>query len=673
MSHFFSWIANVPLVIGVAATVYVPGFLVMRAARFSRVVAVVLAPAMTFAIVGVSAIAFDLAGLRWNVLTFVAASLLAIALAGAVGHCCEPGPTRSFRFGPAQWPDGKLRQIQWPIGIAIAFLVIPTLFLTDPAVPSSQADPMFHNNAVNAVIKTGNASTFGAMSPMYGIQAIDTSYPSVWHALVAVLGTGAIMPASHALAYVIIPVIAVISLVFFVRTSLPDNPTAWAIAPVVLLAMPYFPNFLTISRGFWPNSLALAVVPALLGFGLLAIRNATSTRRREAIVLALVFLGALAGLGFTHPGAVFSLLWPIFPVVLLSGVVAVVRAVRERRLTRSRGLAIGGLAVFSAGSALLALHPRVQAFLIRPHPRSWNTRERLATLTSELQHVNPLLIVLAAVAGIAVITLAIIAVRTAWQEPDARWIVIAWLAQWLVVFGAYVDGNIFSTIAGIWYHDPKRLMAMQTLFTTVLAAVLIARWISSRPHRTGPIVTLTLAVSIALGVLTRVVSVYPDARPPIGPENIIDSYEEIALLEQLDQLAPPGSVILGDAATGIGYAPAYSDVNVVFPQVNFHPHDMDGWYLRRRFRDIHTDPQVCTILTSRGIGYYYEDDPIIYQNRNRSEIWPGLYGVDTTRGFTKIADTDGGTLWRIDVCGPIGEPDWWDLGARTHSHPESRE
>lgn len=668
MGYLVDWFGYTHLVIGLLAAVYVPGFLAMRSAQFSVVVSLVVAPAITFVIVGVGGIVLDLLGIPWNLASFIVTSLLAVGLAYGLGKLADPGQVRRADVGilPA-----TARRLAWSFGLALAFLILPILWIADPVTPSTQADPIFHYNGVNAVVETGSVSMITAMAPQYGIQTVNAVYPTVWHGLLALFGSGSIMAANHAFAYVVIPAMSLVSLVFFVRVALPAHPTAWIASPIVSLALPYFPNFLTVSRGFWPNSLALSVVPAILGLFVLIARYASAVRLKELGLTSLVALTALAGIGFAHPGAVFSALWPVLPTVLIVGGVAVVRAVRERDVPRVRGIAIGGLVAFLIGVTILLTQPRVASFLHRTHPRSWDTRERLDTLGQTLSGINPALIGLGAIAGIAVIALLVVAVRVAWRVPDARWIVIAWFAQWLLVVGAYVDGNLFSAIAGIWYHDPKRLMAVQVIFTAVIIALLVDR-AAARLGEGGARYALAVgvvAISLAAGVATRAGSVYPDARPAIGPDRIIDSREEIALLRDLDDLVPPGSVIVGDATTGLGYAPAYSHANVVFPQVNGRGADIDGGYLRDHFHDIHFDPHVCNILSEYNIGYYYEDDPLIYQKRDRAETWPGLYGVDTSRDFTKIAETDGGTLWRIDACGHIGEPDWWDLDARFYPLP----
>lgn len=667
------WLTQAPLLVALFALVYLPGYLCLRALAATRWISAAIAPAITFAIVGVGAGLAGALEIRWGLWFFLACVAFAAAISLAArrvldfSRANQIAAESSFRAPTAGSDDTEapgapaLRRLHaGSLALALAIGILPILLLADPWAPSTQADPMFHYNAVNAVAHTGDASMLTAIAPNYGIAAIPTVYPTVWHAILALSG-GPAMPASHLLAYVVIPVIWVIGADFFMRMAFPGRRAAWAIAPALIAVIPYFPNFLTVSRGFWPNSLALAVLPTVAGLLAVTVRVVSGPeapgRWRAAITLALVGAAATVGMGLAHPGVVFALLWPlILPLGWIAGS-AIATAIRGRPLSRAQRLGAAAAVIYAASWAALFAVDKVRVFFGRSHPRSWDTGERLASLRIELERVPLWAIIAAGLAGLAVLAAAGLLVRYLWRMREARWLVLAWFAQWLVLFGAYVDGTVFSTVAGIWYHDPKRIMAVQGLITAALLALALGRS-AVRWGAVGHGVFAAAVVLAAIGV--RITNVYQDARPAIGPDRPVDSSAELELFSNL----APGSLILGDPTTGIGYAPAYANVDVVFPQVNFHPDDVEGLYLIDNFAAIHTDPRVCEILSARGIGYYYSDAALVYQKRDRAETWPGLYGVDTSQGFTEIAESDGGTLWRIDSCGPIPEPQWWNLDAR---------
>lgn len=676
MGYLADWLGYLPLAAAIAGAVVLPGYLVARGLGAARAVALALGPGVTFAVVGFAGIGTHAAGVRWGWLVFLTMTAIAAVLAGVAGRLGGLAPLNTAwqRIGADAWEENPqrraaLERVRWAsLVVAAAFLILPVLWIAAPNLPSTQADPMFHYNGVNIIAATGNASMFEAMGANYGIGVAPASYPIIWHAILALFGTGNIMPATHAFAFIVLPIIWLVSLDFFTRAALPRHPHAWAIAPVVGVILPYFPNFMSVSRGFWPNAIGLAVLPAIYGLSILMIHTIPFGRIREVLTPLALLLVAGIGMGFAHPGAVFATLWPLLPLIVIAVPLGTWRGYR----TGSRAwFTVAGLAALAlATGVVLTRHPHVQRFLGRKHPRSWDTAERLAMLSRELSNIPLALIVAAAVFGVVALAVIVLAVRAAWRVPEARWIVVAWFAQWLIVFGAYVDGNVFSAVAGIWYHDPKRAMAVQTVFTTVLLALLISAWVRRRGRAVLAFATV-VAVSLGVGSVLRLGTVWDDARAPIGPQHPIDSLAEVAVLERLDSLLPAGSVVLGDATTGLGYAPSYSRVNVVFPQVNRRHSDVQGRYLWENFHDIHTDPRVCAILRAHGIGYYYEDTPIVYQKKDRAETWPGLYGVETSRGFTKLATSDGGTLWRIDTCGPIPEPHWWDVAARSDTTPKA--
>lgn len=635
------WLGFGAYAAAIGVVVYLPGFAAARAGGASRPIALVLAPALTFAVVGVAGIAANAVGLRWGWPVFLGAAAILAGIC-SLGRC-GMAPVN------ATWESLRNPSVDRPRRLALVlaalFLIVPILALIDPNVPSSQADPMFHYNGVNAIVHTGDASALSAMGWNYGISAAPATYPVVWHAILALFGNAHILLASHAFAYVVVPIIWLVCMDAFVRAALPGRPRAWVAAPILGAILPYFPNFMTIARGFWPNSIAVAVMPGVYAVGILVVRCLPMRVRDTVAPLALIALAGV-GMGLAHPGAVFAALWPLVPIAITVVAVGVVRGVRDRSGTWAALAALSGAGLLVG--CLLALHPRVQLFLARTHPRSWDTSERLNTLREQLTGVPVAVIVAGLVAILAAGALLALVIRSAWRVREGRWLLVAWLAQWLIVFGAYVDGNVFSRVAGIWYHDPKRAMAIQMIFTAPLLALAFERW--ARGWYFG----LLVLASFALGAGMRA-SVYADARPPIGQDQIIDSRAEIELLASLDTLLPPGSVILGDPTTGIGYAPAYSRLDVVFPQVNHRAKDPDSDYLRQNFSTF--DPRVCQILNSYGIGYYYSDEPLLFQKRDRAQTWPGLYGLRS--GVEEIARTEGGTLWKITGCGPIEDMDWW--------------
>ncbi|WP_216858989.1 DUF6541 family protein [Trueperella pecoris] len=633
-----------------------PGYLLARTIHVRPAIALVAAPGMTLAFVGVVSLAFHVMGVRWQLAhvgyAFLAVTLVAVtldALAKMIGwrNHSEAAECWSARWS---WADTGLACV------AVAVLVLPAVVLIDFGMPSAQADPMFHYNAIHAIHHHGDASILGAMQANYGIQTIATTYPATWHAIIALVADGSTaIVASHAFAYLVLPLLWVGSIGFFARVTLPRH--AALLVPLISACLVYFPTFLILFRGFWPNALAFTQVPAVLGLIVLAWRQFSSSgslwmAARSAFILFIL----MGGLGLTHPSAVFSVLWSLVPGCLYA---LGVTWHHGSPLQRRRVFSVTIMLVLAI--SLLCAHPIVRGYLLRKHPRQWSTAERWATLRMSLADMPLVVPIVGALVLLILAVFVVICVRSVWKSAPIRWVVLAWFAQWLLVFGAYVDGNIFSHAAGIWYHDPKRLLAIQTIFTATIVAAFLAK-VGAQSRKKFIVLASSLTL-IATGM--QLVLYHNGGQPPIGQTKMM-TQADYDFFSHLDSYVPKGSLVLGDPASGLGYAPVVSGVDTVYTQVNRTAVDRDGTYLVAYLDEIHTDPSVCSVLSHYGIGYFYQVDDFVFQKRARSLRWPAFYAVDTSHGFTKVATTERGTLWKITMCDAAPAVNWWDTQRRRH-------
>ena len=60
-------------------------------------------------------------------------------------------------------------------------------------------DGVYHVSGVQAILDTGNASSLGAMAPLYGEVSPTAYYPAAWHGIVALApGFASVAAAAHA-------------------------------------------------------------------------------------------------------------------------------------------------------------------------------------------------------------------------------------------------------------------------------------------------------------------------------------------------------------------------------------------------------------------------------------------------------------------------------------------
>lgn len=685
------WISTVPLLVALLLIIYVPGALVLEIAGTRRSLVFGFAPALTCGLVGIVTAGLGAVGIPWGWPAFVSATVLAAGLAivyrglvrrrgrgevpigGAVEGSSNPARYRGFVF----------------VAAALAVLIhwIPLIVLGDLRFPSGLSDPMFHYNGINAVLNTGNASMFGAMDWNYGLRVLSVTYPSIWHALAALVASpGAVLAPAHVLSYLVTPVIFISGMASLGAEVFPRTRMMAAVTPLVAAGFVAFPDFMVVGKAFWPNALAMAIFPGVLAISLAVILDVArgGLRRNGLRYLGgmLVLLGGLAGLVMAHPTFAFTLLWVGAPV----GILLLIRLVRRFRgcWPRTRLLLVSGSSALALGAVLWVVfsNPQVQAALSRPVIGDWQqVPERLmSTLMLWPASRNPVIMLgISIFYGVSALAGAILASRS----RRSRWVLAAWGMQTLLMLGVYFPIPGVAQIAGIWYSDIYRLFAIQVVFLSILvsmalvtlwtpvhagsrsggddggASALRDRWAGSALARA--VVVVFLALHLTLGVYLAQNTVYGAVVPAVGDGEVIGSQEELALLDDLEEHVPDGALVLGDPLSGIGYAPALSDVDSVFTQSSMRALDVDGNYLAENFAEIHKDPRVCEIIDHYGITHFYEDAPVRYEGTSRLEQVPGFYGVDTSHGFTLVVTAGTASLWTIDACeGEARHADWWD-------------
>lgn len=694
MEHLQAWLSTAPFLMALLTLLYLPGLLVLRLADVRRNLALGLAPAVTCGLVGVSGIVLDLMGVRWGwfsfLLSILAACLLVLGYRWVQRRSGQDRRPLGGDVEGVRWSAGQRAVAVSAVCVAVLLHWIPVFLTVDPAFPSALTDPMFHYNGVHAVSTTGNASMFGAMDWNHGLRVLETTYPAVWHALASLVAApGTTVVVAHVLAYLATPVVFLVGMACLGAEAFPRRHLMTVFTPLIAAGFAAFPDYMTVGKGFWPNALALALLPGLLAVLIAVILDASRGRLAQNSVRytgsVLVLLAGTAGMVLAHPTFIFTLLWVCAP----GFVVVTYRLLRRLRRAWPLPRFIAAAVIVGAlAGALLAVvfsHPQVQAAMSRPIIGEWTAffPRLTSTLVLWSSTSNPLVLTaLLLFYG----SLTVVAVGISTRSRRSRWVLAAWGMQTLLILGVYFPLPVLSQISGIWYSDVYRLFAIQVVFLSLLLSMALSMsWArrrgaeqtaeeavtwpaplsvlrspaGGRPARV--VVGGIVIVHLALGGFLSWQAAYAPAGPATGEDASIASEEELQLLETLDERVPEGSVILGDSLSGIGYAPVLGDVESVFTQFKTRSLDEDGTYLTQHFADIHEDPQVCEILHHYGIAYYYEDDAVRYEGELRDSTHPGLYGVDTSEGFTEIASAGEATLWEIDVCGEIDpREDWWD-------------
>lgn len=694
-----AWTHALPELALLLLIVWVPGTATLRAAGMRWSLALPVGPAWTCTLVGGGTLVLARLGIPWNGLTFAALSLVSIAAGLLAGRLLRRRTDAPLGGGvPAAW--SRRATLWWcaAIALSIAILWAPTVLGLRPGVPSDLSDPVFHYNGVHAIDQTLNGgSVAGGLDRNYGLRVLPVTYPAVWHALVAlVAGPAHVVVPANVMSLLVIPAIFVVGMGALGREVVPQSrPIVAALTPLLATGFTAFPDYLVLGKGFWPNSLAVALLPSLAA---LAISVLCEVRRRGVLHGVLGWLAGLAvltaclgGMMITHPSLVFTVGWIGGPVAVLLAI-EVARRMR-RRWSRRRFTAVCAAVVLALSilAGAVFTDPRVLAALHRPVHGTWQQMPRSVMVAIVNWPLSQNLLILGAFALIYAVGIAMGA-RVALRDIRSRWLVIAWAMEALLVLGCYLVLPVLSQITGLWYSDAYRLLAIQVVFAAPLLAMaagsLLERAGNWRPAppaeqvaarratgtRSGALrgrraaslllraaVVAAVVAHLGLGALvSRQVAYTPRA---LGPEKgrYLGSEGELEMIRGLDAHVPAGSLMVGDPLTGVGYVPVMTThADSVFTQATRRDLDFDGNYLAQHFADIRTDSRVCQIVRHYGIDYYYADAPVIYEGKPRSISFQGLYDVDTSQGFTLVARGGTASVWRIDACGPIDhEEPWW--------------
>lgn len=251
------------------------------------------------------------------------------------------------------------------------------------------------------------------------------------------------------------------------------------------------------------------------------------------------------------------------------------------------------------------------------------------------------------------------------EEP--LWPIASYLVFCLLTMLAYAPlGEVRTFLLAPWYLDARRIMGAHGLAMVPLMAIgfdLLASWArgllgtSPRTPRWKVDAALGLVLLLLSGIgaldarLAATDYVYDPER--LGKPGMADT-AELAMIRRMRLLIPGDSLVLGDPIAGAAYTEVIGQHDAVFPQLTM-TNGQERWQqvLAHRFKEIHSDPEVCEVVRELGITHFYEDEDGWYYDFTRSSRSPGLYGVDTSTGFELVDQGGSAKLYRITACGEV--------------------
>ncbi|OLL14405.1 DUF6541 family protein [Actinomyces oris] len=694
------WFNTLPTAILLLSALFGVGWLVLRAAGMRGIRPVALAPTISALILTADGLFQAAVGRPWGWIPVMVTTAILALVASTMKRLIDrwdPGillMPEDQREGMTMRTDGGRaeRRLFLTVLVFWAVTALPVILTIPPNAVSQSGDALYHYMQVAIIEREDYASMFNPNAGMFGLTSHAGFYPIVWHQ-VASLGAWSWRETLIANNVLLLAVALVwyLGLVYLARTALPKVRQAPYLALAASLLAPVFPWRLTYGAALWPYCMAVATCPAVIAMSIECWRRARTllevaareqntsvrgARARAAMALSAI-IPFFVGSCLIHTSAAAMLLWPLLGIVLCYAVRSGARSWRAGRRPLAAAWWIGAVLVVVA----------LVAFVFLPGPQQHHFGRY-----TELDWSNPVTKLLIPIAlnyfgGWATewieLPLTVLSLLGAaiclWRRRNWE-LVVAWVFSMSLILAAIAPIPVLSSITGLFYRNPHRLKAMTAVLAVLLVVVTLdalRTWLTpvvlkARSGLNGAFARVGLSDS-TISVVNRVAAacivvvlctpamvvgsqaIASDVRegylPVHGDTRFIADKAELDMIRRLPEELPDDAVVIGDPVAGTGYIPILTGMRSVWVFPGQAADDADGIYLREHFKQIRTDPHVCEILKQHGIRYFYADKDIRFNNSQLSKIRPGLYGVDTSSGFTLIDSGGSASLWRIDICG----------------------
>jgi len=649
-----TWLGAVPGFLAAGALLLTPGAFVALAWRRRGLVVLLLAPPLSLAAIAFGSVVAPLVALRWSLAPLVVTSFVFAVPGLVLQRLARDRPTREKvavddAHGTWRWVLGG-GAVAGALG-ALTF----SLGIGRPDAVSQSYDAVFHLNALRYIEETGSSSPFHLQS-MINASGL---YPSVWHALASLVipvVSGSIPAAANLSSLAVVVVVWPLGCVLLVRQLLGPMPMQLAAAAVLSMGFVSFPWFVLSWGVLWPNTLGIALIPAVLG----CLLSALGAAERDVLggpAAGVLALGASAvACAAAHPGAFISAV-VLGSVVAL--VVAVQRAVRWSRRGNRRAAGVGQLLatvlVVAVGWAVLYRVPGVLN----------TTTDWPATTTVPAELVRHL------VGGpdntapeYAVSALVLVGAVRCLRCPRLCWLVPAYLVSiGLDVVAAGIDSPLSEELTGFWYNDRYRLAAVVPVTGVALAVVglgtLVTLLLRLTKHRwtwAGPVPVLGVLILVGavsggygIGAHANFLAIrYLHAEN--DPSDSLVSPAEQQFLSRLGDYVPPNALVAGTPWDGSSLAWALGDRKVLYPYFAGRRTAAEQ-YVADHLRDATTDPAVCPAVRQTGVQYVLSlgatfSPPLLHPGG-----YLGLHDLSGDPGFELVVGDGAAQLYKITACG----------------------
>lgn len=627
--------------------VLIPGLAVVWAGwGLRRPELLLLAPAISVAIYGGSAVVAPWVGLSWSLLPPAILSAAVATAAYFLRRRTDSTPSTGT------WGLYAITGAALVTAAALILLQFMWAFISPESI-AQRFDNVVHLNSVQFALETGNVSPFHI-----GKTSDIGFYPNGWHALTALTAqvsgvdvVVAVNTTNLAIAALVWPAsnMALAAALFGART------VPMVAAAALSTGLGAFPALFFDWGVLYPNALGYSVVPATLAAVVLLFSSVGAAARvRDSLLLLLI----AAGMTLAHPNALLAGL--LFGVLLATGL-----SVREA-LSEHKRVAWIRAAVIAASGVLACIALWVYARTPAQHspwPPYQNPPQAFgsALLISPRGFMPSVVIVVLLVAGF-------IAIARSPRLIPLGLPFVASIVLFVLVSGFPIDHPLRVALTNPWYSDPNRLAALlpaASIPVMVAGASLIAAAIA-RGARALSSPRLSAAARRVGGAVMGVVGFLLIFTVAGGPsvthhlEQVRGAYQstetssllspnERALLDRLSEHVPPDALIIGSPRTGTSLAYAISGRQVTEKHIFGSP-SRDELFLDEHLKDVESDPRVCAAVNRVGVDYVLDFGSFDVNLTNDPHGYDGVVELTPSERLVLVDSEGDARLFRIEGC-----------------------
>lgn len=456
-----------------ALFLFAPGYLAARALRLARPLALGVAPAISCGMLEIWTFAAWKAGI-WANWAIVGLPVLALALAAFIASelATRALERDGMRIGGDCLPARRTLAVSLAAFAGAGLVICAIIFVKnlDGAASFFQAyDNLSHMMRIRSFVDTGVFSPIGVdlnynlENPPFGDHETGF-YPSSWHCLAAIAVSTLDVPitlAINATNALFMALVAPVSAWSLLAVALRGR--AIAICAALPLAFASFPWGMVTYGPLYPNMAAFAMVLGTAACYMAIFQSRESARRRALAVMA--FLACLAGLGLSHPNAVFTLAIILVPYTC-SQVLDLPCFVREDgSKSKLRFAACAGLFALAVALWALALNsPFMSSVVNFTWPSFASAGQAALRLVTLALRDAPAQIVLALLVAMGI--------ASALRRRTNRWMIASLaIAAAMYLVNASSEGPLKMWLTGFWYQDSYRICGVLSLMALPLACL----------------------------------------------------------------------------------------------------------------------------------------------------------------------------------------------------------